>query len=297
LLSEATERLRQTLSESPRLDAELLLGYVLGVERTSLLAWPEAPVSDAQQGVFRVLVDRRAAGEPVAYIRGLKEFHGIAFAVDPRVLIPRPETETLVDLALEAIRVRLASAPRPQGTPPLRVWDVGTGSGAVAVALAVSLRRLRSLEHVRIGISDVSRAALAVALENAVAHGIADHVDAMVGDVFHVEPSPELPIDLVVANLPYVPSETVPGLPVAASFEPVLALDGGQDGLELVNRLLDGLAGVLAGDGRALLEIGSDQADAATASARGRLPEGWRSVIHADLTGRPRVLEVQAPAA
>jgi release factor glutamine methyltransferase len=294
LLGEGTERLRASGSESPRLDAELLLGHVLGVERTSLLAYPAALVGDGQVGVYRLLVERRAAGEPVAYIRGFKEFHGVALAVDARVLIPRPDTETLVDLALDAIRTRLAAAPRPAGTPPLRLWDVATGSGAIPIAIAVELRRIRALEHVELTMSDVSRDAIAVALENAVAHGVADRVGAAVGDMFHVEPSPVLPVDVLTANLPYIPRDAVPTLPVAASFEPALALDGGPDGLDLVRRLLDGLPGILAPDGQALLEIGHDQGASASAEATQRLP-GWSAAVHPDLGGRPRVLVV-APA-
>ena len=296
LLRDASEHLRASGSESPRLDAELLLGHVLGVERTSLLAYPEALVGDGQAGVFRLLLERRAAGEPIAYIRGVKEFHGLAFSVDPRVLIPRPDTESLVDLALDAIRRRLSSAPRPPGTPPFRAWDVATGSGAIPVALAVTLRRLRAAEHLTSVMSDISRDALVVALENAVAHGVADRIEAAVGDLFHVEPAPTLPVDLVTANLPYIPSAVVPTLAIAASFEPVAALDGGPDGLDLVRRLLDGLPVVLAPGGLALLEIGADQGASAPAEARSRLP-GWSVEVHPDLGGRPRVLAVAAPGA
>ena len=182
--------------------------------------------------------------------------------------IPRPDTETLVDLALDTIRARLAAAPRPPGTPPLRLWDVATGSGAIPIAIAVELRRLRASEHLALIVSDVSPDALAVTLENAVAHGVADRLEAAVGDLFHVEPPPTLPVDLVTANLPYVPSAVVPTLAVAASFEPVLALDGGPDGLDLVRRLLDGLPAVLAPGGTALLEIGSDQGASAPEEAQ-----------------------------
>jgi release factor glutamine methyltransferase len=296
LLGEGTDRLRASGSESPRLDAELLLGHVLGVERSSLLAYPEALVGDGQAGVYRALLERRAAGEPVAYIRGFKEFHGLAFSVDPRVLIPRPDTEVLVDLALDAIRTRLARAPRPPGTPPLRLWDVATGSGAIPVAVAVGLRRIRAMEHLALVMSDISPDALAVALENAVAHGVADRLEPAVGDLFHVEPAPAVPVDLVTANLPYIPTDVVPALPVAASFEPVLALDGGPDGLDLVRRLLDGLPAVLAPGGSAFLEIGADQGDRAAAEALARLP-GWTVRVHPDLGGRPRVLAVATPEA
>ncbi len=294
LVGEGTDRLRASGSETPRLDAELLLGHVLGVERTSLLAYPTAPVSDGQTGIYRALLERRAAGEPVAYIRGFKEFHGLAFAVDARALIPRPDTEVLVDLALDTIRTRLAAAPRPPGTPPLRLWDVATGSGAIAIAIAVELRRIRAGEHLSLIISDLSRDALAVALENAVAHGVADRLEAAVGDLFHVEPAVDLPVDIVTANLPYIPSAVVPTLAVAASFEPVLALDGGPDGLDLVRRLLDDLPRVLAPGGQALLEIGWDQGETAPAEALRRLP-GWTVSVRPDLGGRPRVLVLDAP--
>ena len=117
-----------------------------------------------------------------------------------------------MDLALDAIRARLAAAPRPPGSPPLRLWDVATGSGAIPVAIAVGLRRIRAEEHVALVISDISPDALAVALENAVAHGVADRLEAATGDLFHVEPPPALPVDLVTANLPYIPSAIVPTL-------------------------------------------------------------------------------------
>jgi release factor glutamine methyltransferase len=199
-----------------------------------------------------------------------------------------------VDLALHAIRARLAAAPRPPGTPSLTLWDVATGSGAIPIAIAVGLRRIRALEHVALVMSDVSSDAIAVALENAAAHGVADRVEAAVGDMFHVEPSPALPIDLLTANLPYIPSAVVPTLAVAASFEPILALDGGPDGLDLVRRLLDGLPAVLAPGGLALLEIGHDQGEAALAEAARRLP-GWSVAVHPDLGGRPRVLALVRP--
>mgnify|MGYP001585066340 CR=1 FL=1 len=218
-LEVAVARLRGAGSESPRLDAELLLGHVVGLERTSILAHPEAPLSDGQLERFGALVERRAAGEPVAYIRGVKEFYGLALAVDPRALIPRPATETLVELALARIREALAAAPRPAGTRPFRVLDVGTGSGAVVVALARTLRRTGYGEAVRFTASDRSQDALALAVENAVSHGVADLIDFRVADLLDPAIEVDGPIDLVVANLPYIPSAVLPQLPVAAGFE------------------------------------------------------------------------------
>ncbi|CAN5660935.1 peptide chain release factor N(5)-glutamine methyltransferase [soil metagenome] len=291
-LTLASDRLGRSGSESARLDAELLLGHVLRVERTTLLAHPEAPVGSDHASAFDAFVGRRAAGEPVAFIRGFKEFYGIALHVDARVLIPRPETETLVDLALERIRGELTSRPRPADAPPYLTWDMGTGSGAVAIALATELRRRRYGDAVAVHLSDVSADALSVALENAVSHGVADVMVFATGDLTEVSPPPGRAVDLLVANLPYIPSPAMAGLPVAASFEPWTALDGGPDGLEIIRRLLLHLPPVLTPEGMALLEIGSDQAEAVGAAAAGALP-GWRVTIQPDLGGAARVARVE----
>src|SRR5947209_523035 len=146
LLRAGVERLRLSGSETPRLDAELLLARALGVDRTTVLAHPEAIVGDGQAAAFEGHLVRREAGEPVAYIRGFKEFYGLAFAVDPRALIPRPETELIVELVVAAVLDRLTRAARLPGTPPLRVADAGTGCGTIAVSLCVVLRR-RGVQH------------------------------------------------------------------------------------------------------------------------------------------------------
>ena len=296
-LARTTARLRTAGSESARLDAELLLGSVLGVDRTTVLAHPDAPIGPGPADALAHVVERRAAGEPVAYLRGFKEFHGLAITVDRRVLVPRPETETLVDLALDRIAAALTAAPRPPDAPRLRIWDAGTGSGAIAVALAVALRRRRFGGAVHIVATDASSDALAVAVENLVGHGAADIVESHHGDLADARGGlPDGPrVDLVVANLPYIPTADVVTLPVAASFEPVVALDGGPDGLDLVRRLLGVLPDVVTPGGSALLEIGSTQADAATTAAAELLPE-WSAEVHADLSGRPRVLEVRDAA-
>ena len=140
LVEAATERLRAGGSDTPRLDAELLLAFAIGVDRTAVIAHGDAPVGADAEATFRELVARRETGEPVAYLRGMKEFHGIALTVDARALIPRPETEALVDRGIDEVMVRLTGSLR-QG--PVRVIDVGTGSGAVAVASAVALRKRR----------------------------------------------------------------------------------------------------------------------------------------------------------
>jgi release factor glutamine methyltransferase len=290
LLREAVARLRDSGSESALLDAELLLGHALHVDRASVLAHPEAQVGPAQLAAFEAAVTRRATGEPVAYIRGTKEFYGLAFMVDNRALIPRPETELLVELALERLRRLLLDTPRPQGTPPLQVWDVGTGSGAVVISLAVTARRRGYADDLRFLATDASPDALALATENAVGHGVADIIEFQATDLLQRD-GPAAGVELIVANLPYIPSAVVPQLPVAASFEPRSALDGGADGLEVIGRFVAGLPAVLAGNGTCLLEIGDDQAERVVELATRAVPERPVSV-HLDLGGRPRVVEL-----
>ena len=288
LLTTGTVRLRASGSESARLDAELLLGWAIGAERTSVIAHPEWTAGADAARTYEAALVRREAGEPVAYIRGLKEFHGLAFSVDGRALIPRPETELLVSEAEREVARRLTSAPRPPGTPPLRVVDVGTGSGAIAIALASLLRKRRMLPEVTVLAVDKSADALGLALENAVAHAVADTVSFAEADLL---PSAEAPFDLVLANLPYIPSGDIDGLPVAASFEPRQALDGGPDGLTVMRRLLAALPVALAEEGVALLEIGFDQGPAVEAAVAS-LPGAWSCRIQPDLSGKPRLARV-----
>lgn len=292
LIRIGVERLRASGSESPRLDAELLLARRVGLDRTRIVAYPEAPVGESAAAAYETDLARRELGEPIAYIRGLKEFHGLAFVADPRALIPRPETERLVELAEAEVVSRLLAAPRPPGTRPVRVADIGTGSGAIAIALAVVLRRRRMLDDVRIMATDLSPEALQLARENAVGHGVADRIEFLIADLLPLDG--EL-LDVVAANLPYIPSAAVEELPIAVSFEPREALDGGPDGLAIIRTLLDRLPRVLRRDGVALLEIGSDQADLVVEEIAARTP-GWASEVLPDLAGLPRVARLE-PAA
>jgi release factor glutamine methyltransferase len=294
LLREGVQRLREAGSESARLDAELLLGDAIGVGRTVILAHPETPVGADAVARYRAGVERRATGEPVAYIRGMKEFCGLAFAVDRRALIPRPETERLVELADAEVRRRLGR--RDAGDPPIRIVDVGTGSGAIIVALAVSLRRRRTLDSVELRAVEVSPEALDLARENAVGHAVADWIRFEPADILEAGPgtAAQPPFDLVLANLPYVRRDALPGLPVAASFEPVLALDGGADGLAVIERLLRQLPNLLADDGQALLEIGADQGELIVERCGQVLP-GWGCQVEPDLAGLPRVARLRRP--
>jgi release factor glutamine methyltransferase len=286
LLREGTDRLTAAGSETPRLDSELLLGHAIGVGRTAVLAHPDAPVGADAARRYRADLERRAAGEPVAYLRGIKEFYGLAFQVDRRALIPRPETERLVELADQETRRRLGA-----GRAPVRIVDVGTGSGAIAVALAVSLRRFGGLDAVEILAVDVSADALDLARENAVVHAVADRLRFDVADLL---PDGQGPFELILANLPYVRHDAMAILPRATSFEPEMALDGGAGGLEIIGRLLGRLPGALAEDGLALLEIGADQGESMVDLVAERLP-GWRCAVERDLAGQPRVARLERP--
>lgn len=289
LLREGADRLRAAGSESPRLDSELLLGYAVGVERTTIVAYHEAPVGPEAAVRYQTFVERRVAGEPVAYIRGVKEFFGLAFAVDARALIPRPETEALVAAGEGEVMRRLTADGRTPGSPKLRIVDVGTGSGVVAIALIVALRKRRAAGEIKVFATDISPDALDLARENAVGHAVADHLRFMEADL--LPPVVVDPFDLLLANLPYVRSDAMSSLPVATSFEPPLALDGGPDGLAIVARLLERLPEVLTDDGAAYLEIGADQASAIAALVATALP-GWQCVVRPDLAGLPRVARV-----
>lgn len=291
LLREGVERLRLAGSETARLDAELLIADVLGVGRTVVLAHPEAPVDIEATARYRAAIERRAGGEPVAYIRGVKEFLGLSFAVDRRALIPRPETERLVELVIAEVSRRLAADPRVADAAPIRIVDVGTGSGAVVVALAVVLRRRGVLAATALEARDWSDEALQLARENALGHAVADAITFDQADLLTSGGAGRPPFDLVLANLPYVRHDALAGLPVATSFEPVLALDGGVDGLAVIERLLAQLPAALAVGGLALLEIGADQG-AAIVERCDRLLPGWRCTVEPDLAGLPRVARI-----
>jgi len=291
LIRMGVERLRASGSESPRLDAELLLARTVGLDRIGIVAHPEAPVGDSAAANYEADLVRREKGEPIAYIRGIKEFHGLAFAADARALIPRPETELVVDLVEAEIVTRLVAAARPAGTSPILIVDVGTGGGTIAIALAVVLRRRRMLDDVRILATDIESEPLQLARENAVGHGVADRIEFVVADLLPLDGQL---IDVLAANLPYVASAEVDRLPVAASFEPRAALDGGSDGLDVIRALLDRLPRVLRPDGVALVEIGADQSEAIAAEVAARAP-GWSVEVLPDLSGLPRVARLEPP--
>jgi release factor glutamine methyltransferase len=290
LLVAATERLRTAGSESPRLDAELLMGHALGLDRTAVIAHHAAPVGTVAAETFEAALRRREAREPVAYIRGFREFHGLAFQTDPRALIPRPETELMVDTAVREVIARLTASPRPPGSPGMRVADIGTGSGAIAVSLVVALRKRRMDGEVLVIATDSSPDALELAKENAVGHAVADRIVFVVADL--LPPNVDPPYAVICANLPYVATEDIDELEPELAYEPRLAFDGGSDGLDVIRGFLDRLPGVLAPGGTALLEIGADEEMALLAAVEERLP-GWRCIVATDLAGEPRLARVE----
>lgn len=270
-------------SGSPRLDAELLAATALGVRRLDLYLQFDRPLDEAQLSAVRELVRRRGDGEPVAYITGEREFYGRPFSVSAAVLIPRPETETLVDLALKRIR-----AVSHHGRAP-RIADLGTGSGCVALTLAAEIPAATVVA------TDLSEAALAVAAANARRHDLAGRVELIAGS--WADPLRGREFDVVVSNPPYIPSAELAALAGdVRDHEPALALDGGEDGLDAYRALLPSLAAILAPGGWAAVEIDIRAATSVSTLARDALGSGLRILGHDDLSGRPRVLSFEAPA-
>lgn len=265
--------LQDAAVDTARLDAEVLLATALGVSRTQLIARLRDSVGRTERIAYRGLILRRARGEPVAYIVGHKDFYGRRFQVDRRVLIPRPETELLVERAVDL----LAGHTNPTSA------DIGTGSGIIAVTLAAER------PDVHIVAIDTSAGALEVAKSNANRHDVSDRITFLQGNL--LEPI-EDPVDLIAANLPYVGTEeTVPlGL---TDYEPHDALFAGTDGLDLIRALLDQVGpDVLAPAGTMLLEIGNTHGETVAGYARERLPDATVTV-HPDLAGHDRLVEVR----
>jgi release factor glutamine methyltransferase len=272
-------------AENPRLDAQLLLCSVLNKERSYLYMYPEQELDAAQDARFLTLLAQREQGEPIAYLLGEKAFYGLDFMVDRRVLIPRPETELLVEAALADCRERLDS-----GYVPI-VADIGTGSGAIPISVAVHEPRLPYLYA-----CDISQDALAVASLNCQRHQVAARVHLLQGDL--LEPLPE-PVDLLLANLPYVGTDEQPEMsPDVLHYEPHLALFGGPAGLDLLTRLLReaALGDHLRPGAVLLLEIGYRQRDVLAQLAR----ELWRDArvtCQQDYAGWDRILRIETVSA
>lgn len=250
LLSWATGYLQDHRIDSPRLTAEILLCGALKVNRIDLYLDFAKPLSGKELKRFKALLRRRISREPLAYITGKKEFWSLELSVSPAVLIPRPETECLVEVAL-------AFLDRTGSGAGQRVLDLGTGSGAVIIALAAERP-----QHVYVA-TDLSAAAVEIARVNAVRHGVASLIGFVCADWFGAFAPPVARFDLIIANPPYIPSGTLPELePEIFAHEPHLALDGAADGLGPLRRITAAAPSFLTAGGCLLLEIGYDQRDA-----------------------------------
>jgi release factor glutamine methyltransferase len=268
-LARAREQLIRHNIENAALEAEVLLSHAMKIDRAQLLSEPEAELKKRHEDTFKTYIKRRLKGEPHAYITAHREFYGLDFYVDKNVLIPRPETEALVEQGIKHAKFRLH---------PLIV-DVGTGSGAIAISLA------KNLPHAEIIAVDISKAALKVAESNVEKHKAGAQVKLLRGDLLETVTEK---VDIIVANLPYVLTEEVPQVNTFG-FEPVLALDGGPDGLDLVRRLCQQAKEKLSPQGCLLLEIGMGQSKATELIVKAVFPTAKIEII-SDLAGIERVV-------
>ena len=278
VLDWTTQRFTEARIEGARLEAQLLLAHVLGCSRMQLYTGFDKPLAEPELASYRALIKRRLGGEPVAYLLGEQEFWSLPFYVDAQVLVPRPDTETVIEVA---------RALRPDPAAPCRVLDLCTGSGAIAVSLA------KELPGAHVIATEVSPEAAAIARRNAERNGVADRVEIRVGDLF--EPVAGERFDLIAANPPYIATAVIATLAPEVRREPLLALDGGPDGLRFYDRICAAARLHLLPGGAIVLEHGYDQAD----PVRARLEAaGFAGVtLVRDLGKNPRVTRGVLPAA
>ena len=265
------------IQEAP-LEGEVLVRHVAGIDRASLYSNPDRAFSDAEAQQLATLVARRCQREPLPYILGQWEFYGLDYIVNPAVLIPRPETETLVEQAL------ISALPMVQGNRPITIADVGTGSGCVAISLA------KRLPQATVIATDLSPDALAVARQNIERHDVANQVHLQEGDLLT---GYDGKLDLIVSNPPYIPDGEVPGLqPEVAHHEPSAALGGGPDGLSIIRRLMEQAAELLSPNGALMIEFNPPQSSVLLSEAKRLWPNAGCRVVK-DLAGLDRVLVVE----
>jgi len=256
-----------------RLEAQWLLIHMLHVETSHLYASPEQELTPEQMAQVGAYAVRLRQGEPVAYILGTVGFYGREFIVSPAVLIPRPETEHLIEAALEFARDR----------PPLTIADIGTGSGIIPITLAAHL------SQANVHAVDISEEALTIARQNAARHGV--KITFYQGSLADPLIANGVRVDLLCANLPYIPADEVPTLAVSR-YEPILALDGGPDGLRLIESLLKSVPEVCTQNAMILLEIGSGQGEAVRAMADSLFAPRAIEIIY-DYAGHDRIVKIQ----
>jgi len=277
-MADARARLARAGVQSARLDAELLLAAAAGVSRAAVIANAARIDADVLDR-FEAMVTRRAAREPLAYIVGRREFFSLDLMVRPGVLIPRPETETAVEAALDFLRTH----------PAAYVLDIGTGSGAIAIAIAANA------PEARVVAVDISKVSLEIAAGNTARHRCEHRIAFLEGDCFSALDADGTPFDLIVSNPPYIARSEIAALePEVRDFEPGIALEGGSDGMDFYRRIAAGLARWLAPGGEVILEIGADQAGAVAAMMHGAGCSATKRLR--DLAGVDRVVRARRAA-
>ena len=271
---QGANKLRKAGVTEARREAGSLLAFLLGKDRTFMLAHAEDSISAEQELLFEEFLEARAQGEPAQYITGRQDFYGLEFEVTPDVLIPRPETELLVETALKLV----------EGKEKISFLDVGTGSGCITVALLSQLPLAHSMAV------DVSASALEIAKRNAARHCLADRIEFVLSDCF--QSVPEQTFDLIVSNPPYVREDALPTLQrEVRDFEPLIALTSGADGLDVIRRLLGDARDYLESGSHLVFEIGYDQHEAVGGLIDAQV---WELLdIHQDLQGIPRTVALQ----
>ncbi len=270
LLQWAVGKLRKCNTETPRLDAEVLLAYAMGKDRLQLYLAMEETVDAERELSYRILIEKRSAHVPISYLTGHKEFMSLDFTVNESVLIPRPETEILVEAVCKL------------GEPGSRVLELGTGSGAIAVSLA----KYNPDWHILA--TDLSMEALLVARGNARCHGVIDRISFLQGDLFDALSS-QGEFDWVVSNPPYIPAEDMENLPAGVrDYEPLLALDGGRDGLDVIRRIISEAHEMLKPGGRLAIEMGYGQSNDVQGIAD-KIGEYSHYSMIKDYSGIPRI--------
>jgi release factor glutamine methyltransferase len=276
-IAQASADFKTARFQTPSLDASLLLAHVLNTSRTALIASGTEPLSQEAFAVFRALIERRLSGECAAYITGRKEFRGLEFAVNPSVLVPRPDTETLVEAAITVIREQGAES---NAADNIRVLDLCTGSGAVAISLKNEMPALEVFA------ADISTEALKTAKSNASRLLPENSIQFYLGDLY--DAIPRSIFSLIVCNPPYIPSDKIQTLSAEVQKEPRLALDGGTSGLEIIKRVIDGAPEYLRRGGALLLEAGPEQMKNITILLERK---GFKDIkLYNDLSGFMRVI-------
>jgi release factor glutamine methyltransferase len=291
VLEWTTGHLKKHGSDTPRLDAEILLAHARGCQRIQLYTAYDQPLPDAVRSTMRELVQRRAQAEPVAYLVGHREFFSLDFRVTRDVLIPRPDTETLVVEIIDGIKhLSAARSETVESASPIRLLDLCTGSGCVAVTIARHCQTAKL--NVQIVATDISPAALAIARENAAKHGVEAQIEFLQGDLFAALPA-DSRFEIIASNPPYIPTAEIDTLDAeVAKHEPRLALDGGPTGFDVIDRLIAAAPQHAQPNALFLMELSPEQADSAGQrfNATGQYSE---ILVRKDLAGRPRILRAQ----